>query len=85
MIKAMKDFQIPMRIEVDKETLSPTYGKFSAEAFERGFGTTIGNSLRRVLLSCERCCANKGPCGSRSGAWSSIAHCTAKAPASLLP
>lgn len=51
MIKAMKDFQIPMRIEVDKETLSPTYCKFSAEAFERGFGTTIGNSLRRVLLS----------------------------------
>jgi len=51
MIKAMKDFQIPIRIEVDKETLSPTYGKFSAEAFERGFGTTIGNSLRRVLLS----------------------------------
>ncbi|TLY17102.1 MAG: DNA-directed RNA polymerase subunit alpha [Nitrospirae bacterium] len=47
----MKDFQIPMRIEADKETLSPTYGKFSAEAFERGFGTTIGNSLRRVLLS----------------------------------
>ncbi len=51
MIKAMKDFQIPMRIEADKEVLSPTYGKFSAEAFERGFGTTIGNSLRRVLLS----------------------------------
>jgi len=51
MIKAMKDFQIPMRLEVDKETLSPTYGKFSTEAFERGFGTTIGNSLRRVLLS----------------------------------
>jgi DNA-directed RNA polymerase subunit alpha len=47
----MKDFQIPMRLEVDKETLSPTYGKFSTEAFERGFGTTIGNSLRRVLLS----------------------------------
>jgi len=51
MIKAMKDFQIPMRVEVDKETLSQTYGKFSTEAFERGFGTTIGNSLRRVLLS----------------------------------
>lgn len=51
MIKAMKDFQIPMRVEVDKETLSPTYGKFTTEAFERGFGTTIGNSLRRVLLS----------------------------------
>ena len=51
MIKAMKDFQIPMRVEVDKDTLSPTFGRFTAEAFERGFGTTIGNSLRRVLLS----------------------------------
>jgi DNA-directed RNA polymerase subunit alpha len=51
MIKAMKDFQIPMRVEADKETLSLTYGRFSAEAFERGFGTTVGNSLRRVLLS----------------------------------
>jgi len=51
MIKAMKDFQIPMRVEAEKDTLSPTYGKFSTEAFERGFGTTLGNSLRRVLLS----------------------------------
>jgi DNA-directed RNA polymerase subunit alpha len=51
MIKAMKDFQIPLRVEVDKDTLSPTYGKFVAEPFERGFGTTVGNSLRRVLLS----------------------------------
>jgi DNA-directed RNA polymerase subunit alpha len=51
MIKGMKDFQIPMRVEVDKDTLSPLYGKFMAEAFERGFGTTIGNSVRRVLLS----------------------------------
>jgi DNA-directed RNA polymerase subunit alpha len=51
MIKGMKDFQIPMRVEADKDTLSPVYGKFTAEAFERGFGTTIGNSLRRVLLS----------------------------------
>ncbi|MBI4402144.1 MAG: DNA-directed RNA polymerase subunit alpha [Nitrospirae bacterium] len=51
MIKAMKDFQVPMRVEADKDTLSPTYGKFIAEPFERGFGTTIGNSLRRVLLS----------------------------------
>ena len=47
----MKDFQIPMRVEAEKDTLSPTYGKFSTEAFERGFGTTLGNSLRRVLLS----------------------------------
>jgi DNA-directed RNA polymerase subunit alpha len=51
MMKAMKDFQVPMRVEADKETLSETYGKFTAEPFERGFGTTIGNSLRRVLLS----------------------------------
>ncbi len=51
MIKGMKDFQIPMRVEPEKDTLSPIYGKFTAEAFERGFGTTIGNSLRRVLLS----------------------------------
>ncbi len=51
MIKAMKDFQVPMRVEPDKDTLSATYGKFMAEPFERGFGTTIGNSLRRVLLS----------------------------------
>ncbi|HEU4684494.1 MAG TPA: DNA-directed RNA polymerase subunit alpha [Nitrospira sp.] len=51
MIKGMKDFQIPLRVEVDKETLSPTFGRFSTEAFERGFGTTVGNALRRVLLS----------------------------------
>lgn len=51
MIKAMKDFQIPMRVEIDKETATDTFGRFSTEAFERGFGTTIGNALRRVLLS----------------------------------
>lgn len=51
MMKAMKDFQVPMRVEADKETLSPTYAKLTAEPFECGFGTTIGNSLRRVLLS----------------------------------
>lgn len=51
MIKLMKDFQIPLRVEVEKDTLSPTYGRFSAEAFERGFGTTVGNAMRRVLLS----------------------------------
>jgi DNA-directed RNA polymerase subunit alpha len=51
MIKAMKDFQIPMRVEVDKETASATFGRFSTEAYERGFGTTVGNALRRVLLS----------------------------------
>src|SRR6478672_10306195 len=51
MIKAMKDFQIPMRVEVDKDTHSQTFGRFSTEAYERGFGTTVGNALRRVLLS----------------------------------
>lgn len=44
-------FQIPKKINFDEETLTETYGKFYAEPFERGFGTTIGNSLRRVLLS----------------------------------
>ncbi len=46
-----KTFEIPKRLEVDKATLTPTYGKFVAEPFERGYGTTIGNSLRRVLIS----------------------------------
>lgn len=45
------NFQMPNRLEVDKETLSDTYGRFYAQPFERGFGTTIGNSLRRALLS----------------------------------
>jgi DNA-directed RNA polymerase subunit alpha len=51
MVIRTKDFQIPKKLEFDKESSSPTYGKFFAEPFERGFGTTIGNSLRRVLLS----------------------------------
>ena len=46
-----KGFQKPKRLEVDNETLSATYGKFYAQPFERGFGTTVGNALRRVLLS----------------------------------
>ncbi len=41
----------PKCLEVDEESLSPTYGKFVAEPFERGFGLTVGNALRRVLLS----------------------------------
>jgi DNA-directed RNA polymerase subunit alpha len=45
------DFQMPNRLEVEKETLTERYGKFYAQPFERGFGTTIGNSLRRALLS----------------------------------
>jgi DNA-directed RNA polymerase subunit alpha len=45
------DFQMPGRLEVEKESLNERYGKFYAQPFERGFGTTIGNSLRRALLS----------------------------------
>lgn len=46
-----RGFELPTRITVDQETLTGTYGKFIAEPFERGYGITIGNSLRRVLLS----------------------------------
>ena len=41
----------PRRLEVDEKSLTPTYGKFHGEPFERGYGTTVGNALRRVLLS----------------------------------
>ena len=46
-----RGLELPSRVMVDKETLSDTYGQFAIEPFERGFGTSIGNSLRRVLLS----------------------------------
>jgi DNA-directed RNA polymerase subunit alpha len=46
-----RGFQRPKRLAVDTETLTEKYGKFSAQPFERGFGTTIGNALRRTLLS----------------------------------
>ncbi|HDH51032.1 MAG TPA: DNA-directed RNA polymerase subunit alpha, partial [Nitrospirae bacterium] len=46
-----KGFQLPERVEFDPESLTKAYGKFSIEAFERGFGTTLGNALRRILLS----------------------------------
>ncbi len=49
--KSWKDLIRPKRLEAEKETLTPFYGKFTAEPFERGFGITIGNSLRRILLS----------------------------------
>jgi len=42
---------LPGRVTVDKASLTQTFGRFSAEPFERGYGTTIGNSLRRILLS----------------------------------
>ena len=46
-----RDLIKPRRLEVDQDSLRQTYGKFVAEPLERGFGTTLGNSLRRVLLS----------------------------------
>lgn len=46
-----KGFQRPKRLEVDHESLTSTYGRFIAQPFERGFATTIGNALRRCLLS----------------------------------
>ena len=44
----------PDTVEVDEKSLTATYGKFVGEPFERGFGQTIGNSLRRILLSSLR-------------------------------
>ena len=49
-----KGLELPRRIEWDKKTLTSTYGKLTAEVLERGYGVTIGNSLRRVLLSSIR-------------------------------
>jgi DNA-directed RNA polymerase subunit alpha len=46
-----KGFQRPKRAELEHATATPTYGKFVAQPFERGFATTIGNALRRALLS----------------------------------
>ncbi|MFC1591537.1 DNA-directed RNA polymerase subunit alpha [Thermodesulfobacteriota bacterium] len=51
MLRKWRTIIRPKRLEVDEETLTSTYGKFVAEPFERGFGLTIGNSLRRTLLS----------------------------------
>lgn len=46
-----RGLELPGAVTADPKSLSSTYGKFTAEPFERGFGTTVGNSLRRVLLS----------------------------------
>ncbi|HTQ56426.1 MAG TPA: DNA-directed RNA polymerase subunit alpha [Bryobacteraceae bacterium] len=46
-----KGFQKPKRLVANTETLTERYGMFTAQPFQRGFGTTIGNSLRRILLS----------------------------------
>jgi len=46
-----RDFQFPKKLECDEATYSQSYGKFIAAPFEKGYGVTLGNSLRRVLLS----------------------------------
>ncbi len=46
-----RDFQMPKRLDCDESVYSDTYGKFIAEPFEKGYGVTLGNSLRRILLS----------------------------------
>src|SRR3989338_1600763 len=51
MNKPWEGFIKARRMEIDKKTLTNTYGKFIAEPFERGFATTIGNAIRRHLLS----------------------------------
>jgi DNA-directed RNA polymerase subunit alpha len=48
---SMKNFEMPKRLTLDESQAAADYGKFIAEPFERGYGMTIGNSLRRVLIS----------------------------------
>ena len=52
-----RGLELPSRVTLDHSTATPTYGVFTAEPFERGFGATIGNSLRRILLSSLEGCA----------------------------
>src|SRR4051794_40517097 len=46
-----RGLELPNRLVSDRDSLTDTYGRFTAEPFERGFGVTVGNSLRRILLS----------------------------------
>ncbi|HEV8718378.1 MAG TPA: DNA-directed RNA polymerase subunit alpha [Candidatus Binatia bacterium] len=50
-MESWRDLSKPKSVEVEEETLTPTYSRFFGEPFERGFGTTLGNAIRRVLLS----------------------------------
>ncbi|MBI5233669.1 MAG: DNA-directed RNA polymerase subunit alpha [Deltaproteobacteria bacterium] len=54
MQKNWRELIKPKKLEVDKDTFTATYGKFILEPLERGFGITIGNSLRRILMSSLR-------------------------------
>src|SRR5271163_4020699 len=51
MLNMWKGFQKPKRLAAELESLTDKYGKFSAQPFERGWGTTVGNAIRRALLS----------------------------------
>ena len=46
-----RGIELPARVVIDEKSRSSTFGRFTVEPFERGFGTTVGNSLRRILLS----------------------------------
>ena len=46
-----RGLELPARVEQDPKSATDTFGRFTAEPFVRGFGTTVGNSLRRILLS----------------------------------
>src|SRR5271165_772755 len=46
-----RGLELPSRVIREEQVSTSTYGRFTAEPFERGFGTTVGNSLRRILLS----------------------------------
>ena len=66
-----RGLELPSVVTCDTATLSSTYGKFVAEPFERGFGVTVGNSLRRILLSSLEGAAvtSGGACASTWADW----------------
>ena len=68
-----RGFQKPKRLAVDTETLTEKYGRFSAQPFERGFGTTVGNSLRRTLLSSTATVPRRFTSAPKSQVWSPAA------------
>ena len=53
----LKDLVLPQSLEYDPDTLTDTFGRFYAEPFEKGYGHTIGSSIRRILLSSLEGCA----------------------------
>jgi DNA-directed RNA polymerase subunit alpha len=55
-----RGLELPSRVQADRSNLSDTYGKFHAEPFEKGFGMTIGNSLRRICCPRSRAARSRG-------------------------